>query len=106
VSELGQNPGIDLVGLAGQRRQPPHLRRVSDEDLPAIPLELVAHETGAVHRLDRRQHRQLVHPDPTREASDRVRVPTNRARLHRHTVPIKQKGNRSACGSDPIRSTT
>jgi putative transposase len=30
---------------------------------------------------DRRQHRQLVHPDPTREASDRVRVPNEQAAM-------------------------
>ena len=32
--ELGQHPGVDAVGLAGQWRQPLHLLRVGDLDLP------------------------------------------------------------------------
>jgi hypothetical protein len=31
----GQHPGVDAVGLAGERRQPLHLLRVRDLDLPA-----------------------------------------------------------------------
>jgi hypothetical protein len=50
--ELGQDPGVDPVGLAGQRRQALHLLRVGDLDLPAGQLEPVVHEAGAVHRLD------------------------------------------------------
>jgi hypothetical protein len=35
AAELGQHPGIDAVGLAGQRRQSLHLLRIGDLDLPA-----------------------------------------------------------------------
>jgi hypothetical protein len=37
--ELGQHPGIDPVGLAGQRRQTLDLLRIGDLDLPAGQLE-------------------------------------------------------------------
>jgi hypothetical protein len=33
--QLGQHPGVDPIGLAGQRRQPLHLLRIGDLDLPA-----------------------------------------------------------------------
>jgi hypothetical protein len=52
--ELGQHPGVDAVGLTGKRRQPLHLDGVGDLDLPAVQLELVVHEAGTGHRLDRR----------------------------------------------------
>ena len=45
AGELGQHPGVDPVGLTGKRRQPLHLLRVGDLDLPADELELVVHET-------------------------------------------------------------
>jgi hypothetical protein len=51
--QLGQHPGIDPVGLARQRRQPLHLLRIGDLDLPAGQLEPVVHEARAVHRLYR-----------------------------------------------------
>jgi hypothetical protein len=51
--ELGKHPGVDPVGLAGKRRQPLHLLRISDLDLPAGQLEPIVHKACAVHRLDR-----------------------------------------------------
>src|SRR5207244_13062838 len=46
--ELGQHPGVDPVGLAGQRRQPLHLACVGDLHLPAGALELVVDEAAPV----------------------------------------------------------
>jgi hypothetical protein len=57
ASELGEHPGVDPIGLAGQRRRPFHLDCVGDLDLPAGRFELVVDKAGAVHRLDRCQHR-------------------------------------------------
>ena len=56
AGQLGQHPGIDTVGLTGQGRQPLHPLRVRDLHLPARQLQLVVHETGAVHRLHHRHH--------------------------------------------------
>ena len=42
--ELGKYPGVDPVGLAGQRREPFHLLRVRDLDLPAGELEPSVHK--------------------------------------------------------------
>ena len=60
AGELGQNPGVDAIGLAGERRESLHLLRIGDLDLPARELELVVNETRAVHRLDRRADRRAV----------------------------------------------
>jgi hypothetical protein len=72
--ELGQHPGIDPVGLAGQRRQSLHLLRVGDLDLPAGQLEPVVHETCAVHRLDRRAERRAVSANPLAQATQTVGI--------------------------------
>ncbi len=60
AGQLGQHPGVDPVGLTGKRGQAFDLLGVSDGDLPAGQLELVMHEAGAVHRLDRRSYRLSV----------------------------------------------
>jgi hypothetical protein len=39
AGELGQYPGVDAIGLAGQGRQSLHLLRVRDLDLPAVSRE-------------------------------------------------------------------
>ena len=57
AGQLCEYPGVDPVGLAGQRRQSFHLDGIGDLDPPAGELELVVDETGAVHRLDRRDDR-------------------------------------------------
>jgi hypothetical protein len=51
--QLGQHPRVDPIRLAGKRRQPLHLLRGRDLDLPTVELEPVVHEAGAIHRLDR-----------------------------------------------------
>ena len=55
--QLGQDPGIDAVGLGHQWRQALGALRVGDVDLPAEALEAVVHEARARHRLDCRAHR-------------------------------------------------
>jgi len=56
LAERRQDPGVDLVGLAGQRRQALDLLGVGDRDLPARLLERVVDEASAGHRLDHRAH--------------------------------------------------
>jgi hypothetical protein len=58
--ELGQHPGVDLVGLARQRREALDPLRVGDLDLPPQALELIVHKASAVHRLDRRADRLAI----------------------------------------------
>ena len=72
--ELGKHPGVDPVGLAGQRRQPFHFLRVGDLDLPACELEPVVDEARTVHRLDRGADRRAVATEPLAQATELVRV--------------------------------
>src|SRR5918994_7288149 len=79
AAELGQDPGVDAIGLARQRGKPLRPLRVRDPHVPARQLELVVHEPRARHRLDRRQHRlPPVAIDAVSEL--RERVPIRRAR--------------------------
>ena len=55
--QLGQHPGVDLVGLARQRREPLDLLRIGDQHLPTVLFQRVVHEPSAGHRLDHRPHR-------------------------------------------------
>jgi hypothetical protein len=59
--QLGQHARVDLVGLAGQRRQAFDLLRVGNQHLPAEFLQRVVHEPRAVHRLDHRPHSPGLH---------------------------------------------
>jgi hypothetical protein len=72
--ELGQHPGVDPVGLAGERCQPLHLLRVGDLNLPTVKLEPIVHEPGAVHRLDRCSNRLAVVREAFAQASKSVCV--------------------------------
>ena len=56
LGEHREHPRIDLVGLAGKRRQPFDLLRVGDQHLPAVLFERVVHEARPVHRLDHSPH--------------------------------------------------
>jgi hypothetical protein len=58
--QLGEHPGVDSVGLAGERCESFHLLRVGDLDLPSVELERVVHEPRAVHRFDRGADRFAV----------------------------------------------
>ena len=90
AGELGQHPGIDAVGLAGQRRQPLHLLRVGDLDLPAGKLEPIVHEARSVHRLDRRADRRVVTIEPLAQTTQTIRVGRRGTNLDRHTLTVKQ----------------
>ena len=69
------NLGVDLVGLARQRREPLDLLGVGDLDIPALLLEGVVDDPRAGHRLDHRAHRLAVHLlDAASEPSKRVDV--------------------------------
>jgi hypothetical protein len=88
--ELGQHPGVDPVGLAGQRRQPLHLQRIGDLHLPAGQLQPVVDEAGAGHRLDRCPHRPPVAADPLGEPAKTIRVWGSRAYLERLPTLVQQ----------------
>jgi hypothetical protein len=75
VGKRGQDPRVDLVGLAGERRQALDLLGVGDLDVPAGLLEGVVDEAGAAHRLDHRADGLAMGLlDPPREGSQCVRV--------------------------------
>ena len=59
--QLGEYPGVDLVGLGGPGRQALH--RVTHRDVPTVKLELVVDEAGSRHRLDRCGHLPAVPQD-------------------------------------------
>jgi hypothetical protein len=88
--ELGQHPGVDAVGLAGQRRQPLHLLRVGDLDLPAGELEPVVHEARAVHRLDRRTDGRAVPKDTVAQAAQAISIRRSSATFDGRTLAIEQ----------------
>src|SRR6266545_543891 len=84
AGELGQHPGIDRVGLAGQRRDPARLGRVGDPHVPAGELEPVVDEAGAAHRLDHSDHVRIA--QSLRELGQPVRVRRDGADLDTLTV--------------------
>ena len=81
--QLGQNAGVDLVGLARQRREPLDLLGVGDQHLPAMRDQLVVDEPGAVHRLDHGAHRLPVHGDPASEPVQAVAIRGRREAVDR-----------------------
>jgi plasmid stabilization system protein ParE len=100
TGELGQYPGVDLVGLASKRRESLHLRRVRDLDLPAVKLELVVDEAGAGHRLDRRLQR-LPMPGNARAHFDRLAGLVEQVKVETLAAEIQtsvQHGNGPPCG--------
>jgi hypothetical protein len=56
AGELGQDPGVDLVGLGGERGNAFDLGGVRDRNIPASELERVVDEARAGHGLDRSGH--------------------------------------------------
>jgi hypothetical protein len=86
-AELGQHPGVDAVGLAGQWREALDLLGVGNLDLPAELLEAVVHEARAGHRLDRRLHATKWR-QPRRQASEPVRVRGHGGLRHRRPVAV------------------
>src|SRR5262249_37292035 len=90
AGELREHPGVDPVGLAGQRRESFYLLRVGDLDLPASELEPVVDEAGAVHRLDRRADRRAVPIEPLSQTTKTVGVRRRRTNLHGRTLTVEQ----------------
>jgi hypothetical protein len=90
AGELGEHPGVDAVGLAGERRQTFYFLRVGDLDLPAGELEPVVHETGAVHRLDRGADRLAVTIETGRQRVQAIGIRRRSANLDRRTLAIEQ----------------
>ncbi len=74
AGQLCEHPGVDPVGLEGKRRQTFHLHGIGDLDPPAGELELIVNETGAVHRLDRRENRLAEAADTSGQAAQSVGV--------------------------------
>jgi len=88
--QLGQDPGVDPVGLARKRGQALDLLGVGDGDLPARKLELVVDEAGAVHRLDRRPHRHTVGSGLAGQPAQPVGIRRRGGDLDRAALLIKQ----------------
>ena len=88
-AELGEHPGVDLVGLGGEGGAPLHLHRVGDLDVPATELELVVDEAGAVHRLDDRAHLVAVAGDPGDELPEPEGLGRGRGHFDRPTVLVE-----------------
>ena len=89
AGQLGQHPGVDAVGLAGERRQPLHLLRVGDLHLPAGALELVVDEARPVHRLDRRPDRLAVPIEPYRQSAQPIDIRRGRTDVDRRTPTVE-----------------
>jgi hypothetical protein len=90
AGEFGQHPGVDPVGLAGQRCEAFHLLRVRDLDLPAVKLEPVVREGGAVHRLDRGADRRVVTIESSRQAEQAVSVWRRGTNLNGRSLTVEQ----------------
>ena len=88
-TEFGQHPGIDPVGLAGERCQPLDALGVGDQDIPAGLLELVVDEAGAIHRFDRRPYCVTVPGQPLDEHPERVCVGADGDHLDRPSRRIE-----------------
>jgi hypothetical protein len=90
AGQLGEDPGVDLVGLGGKGGEALDLLGIGDLDVPAEKLELVVDEAGPVHRLDRRADRLAVAIHPGHERPQRVGIGADGGHLDRSTVLIEQ----------------
>jgi hypothetical protein len=72
--ELGQDSGVDLVGLGSERCQAPDPLGIRDQNLPAGELEGVVDKPGAVHRFDRCPDRLAFSGYPSSQRSERIRI--------------------------------
>jgi hypothetical protein len=88
--EFGQHPGVDAIGLARQRRQPLHLLRVGNLNLPAGALELVVHEARAVHRLNGGADRLPVTIEASRQPAQTIDIGRGRTDFHRRPLDVEQ----------------
>ena len=87
--ELGEDPGVDLVGLGGQGCEALDLHRVGDLDVPARELELVVDEAGPVHRLDDRAHLLAVAGDPGDELAEPEHLRTGGGHFDRPALLVE-----------------
>jgi hypothetical protein len=87
--EFGQHPGVDPVGLARERCEPLHFLRIGDLDLPTVQLELVVHEPGAVHRLDRGADRRTATSKPLTQSVQPIGIRRCGTRVHGRTLVIE-----------------
>ena len=81
--ELREHPGVDLVGLGGERGEGPRPRGVGHLDVPAGQLELIVHEPAARHGLHDTRHRLAVQRDPARKQPEPVAGCGHPGRGHR-----------------------
>jgi hypothetical protein len=88
--ELGQHPGVDPVGLAGEWRQSLYLLRVGDLDLPSVELERVVHEARAVHRFNRGADRLAVTSEALAQSVQPIGVRRRGTDLDRRTISVEQ----------------
>jgi hypothetical protein len=79
--QLGQHPGVDLVGLTRQGGQALHLLGIGDLHLPTRQLERVVDEARPGHRLDDRVDRFPIGGEVPGQRPKAVRVRWNRRDL-------------------------
>jgi hypothetical protein len=90
AGELGQDPGVDPIGLAGQRGEPLRPLGVCDPHVPADELELIVDEAGTGHRLDRCQDWTLLAAETVDEVSKAIMI--GRASADRGWLTIGEQG--------------
>jgi hypothetical protein len=88
--ELGQDPGVDPVGLAGKRGEPLGLLRVCDLDLPAASSSWSCTKRAPFHRLDRGANQLPVAFEPQRQTVKAVGVKRHRADVDRRALIVKE----------------
>jgi hypothetical protein len=79
-----------MDGFTYPTRQPLHLLRVGDLDLPTVKLEPIVHETGAIHRLDRGTNRLTVTIEPPAQATKSIYVRRRDTDVDGRTLSVKQ----------------
>jgi hypothetical protein len=106
VGEQRQHPGVDAVGLAGDRRQALDPLGVGDQNVPAVFLQGVVAKAGAGHRLDHPADRLAVFTNAAGERPQTGEVGTAR-RTRPPARPRRRAGRRrSSCGSDQAQRAT
>ena len=87
--QLGEDPGIDPVGLGGERGNALDLGRIRDLDLPTPALEGVVDEACPGHRLDRAADLVAMAQDAGRQRPERPGVGADGSYLDRPAVLIE-----------------
>jgi hypothetical protein len=89
AAELGEDPGIDPVGLGSQWRDALDLEGIGDLDVPAEQLELVVDEAGPGHRLDGRGHRLPVAADHPDQRPEGIPIGADGGHLHGPAILVE-----------------